>query len=1082
MNLRRLIKDKEKLIFVIGIIGIILFNIFYGLFFKTAPPEEVDEEEGIPVMPEDFYRTINKVNIIKGERYSGDLESLKKEDNDHYEIRGEELDIEFEFKTDLSIYPLDYYDIYFTLIIDDAIGTGDVNFEVYKEYEWEKVLDIKELPLEIRREYSERTTKFRIKGDPSGLKKIKIDKLNVILTHDGNDNGFSFREGEMLFWRVTGVEHNGYTTEGYSADTTLQRDYWYDGGLPFYQISQSSYSADTYLDITMDLNGLDGNITDYTDFKELTINVNWEHTNIGTHYLRGYLWDYSTNSWDSDSRIQITESSDLTVDTFNWGEKFDGLSQNPENYIKDQKNWRFKIESHIEHTTSLTLETEVQLTDSEFELKGEGYGFSKIDYNSIECWTEPESPLNIPYEFEIFANISQNLEYDSNFEPLNSYDPQFNIIDMESGWKRGWADLSFDEENDLWKKSFADIDFPSGEYTIWIRSILPTEMDNFTSYKAIEVNFRDVTTKITFTNPDPYSIVSDHYNLDITASIEAEDWYAITDVDLKLWSDTMTYLDWVSMTDLGNDEYEYEIDPIDYPNGKYYVSINATDGDNYIEKESVFYIQNEKPQITWLNSTEFYKTRDTYVKVVDPEDDPISSVKVKVYDNDPNVPEQDWDNFEYQGDNLWNYTFNVGEDPESFKNGLYTVLVNASDGKGNNQITKICLIQKEGANFTINSPNQTLLQSPLERTLALNLTTKGDIIQNPRWDLLSLADYDTTYDNYDWSVMTNNTVFGEEDFTLWGDSFRLDEIEYGEYYLMINVTDDYSGTSYYKQRFIIHPIINYILDESDVDYQKYGITLGDDDLRGSVTINHNSIAKERDFTVNLSNRFSEASDYHIYRGTNDYEPSNFLGGTGQGVYTEWIGIMDEYRPTDTIHFDLQDPSIIQDIDESTEFSLVFSLQSKYELWDLTFRHTWLGGGWDDANYYNFTLYYQFEGNWIAVDRDQYNITVSGYGGQLVEYTVFWEHINADSAVRFKLEARETGEEKPSFAPVIWALGIGLAFGFGFSFITKYALPTDYSDPSEWGKVKWALAVIGLSVGSGVITFFLSPLWISGISI
>lgn len=1069
--LRRIVDKKETFIFLVGLISVIVFAMIYIFYFQPplAPPPQEEEEDQFP---EDFYSYITSIDITKGNIVSGDKDDLKADDNEYLVINGGDFDIVFNYDVNLEKYPLDYYDIYFNLDIDNVGGGDIVEFQIYKDYAWEKLADISSSPIHLERQYLDRTIKFRLYGDPSGTRTFSFDRMNLILTHSGKDNGFTWIEGEMLFWTITDVRHIGFTTEAYSSDITLERPYWYEGNLPFYQRSEGIGSADTSVDITMEIGGMDGTVTEYTEFNDLTIGVHWSHADKGTHYLRGYLWNYDTNSWDSNSKIQINDQSELKSNTFNWADKYSNVLEHTEDYINNNFEWRFKIESHIEDGSPLTLYTQVELIDSEIEFKGVGYGFDKIDYNDIDVWLEPFSPIDKPYEFIIYANITQHLVYDSNFKPFETIDPEYNIIDMETGWERGWKDMNLDSGT-TWMKEFDDIDFDVGKYTIWVRCGLKTDNDDFISYKAIEVEFRSRTTNIEFINPTPYSTITQLSNYDITVFVDTEDWYDIDGVKLKLYDDSHTYIDWQDMTDVGSDYFEYTIDPKDYPNGLYHIQANATDGVDWIVKDTAFYIHNDRPNIEWLNSTEFYESRFAYVSITDPESDTITDAQIKIYSNNPSVPEQDWDNMSLESGNLWKYWILLGNTPESFDNGLYTFLINATDGKGYSQISKFCLLQKEGANITVVEPIFANLSLPLTQRLLVNISTLGDLETTPQWDYVDVSLYDTSYISYNWKTMTNITEFGEDNFTLWEDYFDLDTIRYGDYYFIINITDAYSGTSYKQKQYEIHPFLSYVYSSNDVSYQDSGIIVSYDyqettELVGSIEIHHSSVVEEREWEVNISADFDDAHNYHIYRGTDDYTPTNVLFNDVETLHTVWD--VDYYRDTDIMNFDLDSPYFLYDFQDSTDYETIFTLNSKHSFTDMILSYK-MAGTWQSPEYYNFTLYYQYEGKWVEIDEDLYEVKVKS---TTVYFELEWDGIDAGDVVRFMFEAIErTDIVATNIAPFLWMGLGGGGSAFVWIFFTNYAIRP--SLPRRMGKRNYWILTIALIIGLVVAFYFVGAL-------
>ncbi|GAG75560.1 unnamed protein product, partial [marine sediment metagenome] len=193
---------------------------------------------------------INSVEIISGSNDKiNNLTDLQFDDDNTYDITGEwtgfqwEYEIYFSYEINLTRYQLDYYDIYLFLDIKQpSIPSGVLEFQTYSSYNYTNLINIFNHPIRIEAHLLERTTKFRLIGNTDLEKIIKIDRMALILAHEGFFNyttqvSFSTLENINLYvthpppriaylvfdplWFVAAVKDEDYTYTSSSCMNTV---------------------------------------------------------------------------------------------------------------------------------------------------------------------------------------------------------------------------------------------------------------------------------------------------------------------------------------------------------------------------------------------------------------------------------------------------------------------------------------------------------------------------------------------------------------------------------------------------------------------------------------------------------------------------------------------------------------------------------------------------------------------------------------------------------------------------------------------------------------------------------------------
>jgi len=507
------------------------------------------------------------------------------------------------------------------------------------------------------------------------------------------------------------------------------------------------------------------------------------------------------------------------------------------------------------------------------------------------------------------------------------------------------------------------------------------------------------------------------------------------------WKRTLSFLDYA------NDNYTVMISILDNEGRKTYSFGNF---ETFNQRPTITFntpaSENEKIiQLTpyTINATILDNEGEQYWLEATPQ------VKFYVIGDELN-PLIDWTDMDNPNDPFdWIYPIN----PIDYENGFYIIKIRAKDqiGWGYNQIT--IQIQNLPPDIEIISPSLTELKLPYQQKIICNITNE-DPINSAQWDLVNILG------NYNWKNLTYNITseFYEANFSLL-------DYEYGDYFLVINATDDKYNSSFEIKSLQLHPFFTYNIPEISIVYKNSGITITQDeeqstDITAQFIIDHHPIAKERDWEIYLPNNFNDAFDYYITRGFNTYYPSGF---EIEGIYTLWH--IPNYASHDTVHLQLEKPRLSNDISgvlerEDGRFELEFTLSAKHYFSDLTIKHQ-LTQYFAHPENFEYILEYKFQGEWINYSGD-----LEVDAGAFINFEFAWGSIDSNSTVEFRFSAiplviQETnltawfifGGVASAIGAVVWVLFAGIAF-------KKY---------QDWGTAKFILysvIVIGGAFGAG----------------
>jgi len=517
-----------------------------------------------------------------------------------------------------------------------------------------------------------------------------------------------------------------------------------------------------------------------------------------------------------------------------------------------------------------------------------------------------------------------------------------------------------------------------------------------------------------------------------------------------------------------NNLYSKQLNTADFENGNYTCWIRTEDNNGlYTYDYYDFSIQNARPRISIITPSFLEEITQLYnynvnISIFEPEGEEywiFGNPEILIYQENESQPILNWTEMERYNPFLpqyWNYSFN----PVDYDNGIYKIKLRVRDSIDYGYNDTMININNNPPKIEIISPSLTELQIPFTQTIECNISNE-EPINTAQWDLVK------TLENYDWKSLSYNISTG-----YYESSFSLLDYQYGDYFLVINATDDKYNSTIKTKQLKLHPLLTYNIGIPQITYKNKGIiiyTNPDDttDITAQFNIEHHPIAQERDFEIYIPEDYEDAFDYYINRGFNTYEPTGF---TNEGVYTLWY--IPDYLPTDIVHFQLEKPKLTNDISgvlekEDGSYELVFTLTAKHSFTALTIKHS-LTQYFAHPENYEYILEYKYEGDW-----KEYNGDLEVDAGAFINFEFSWASIDSNSTLEFRFSAIPLEIEESNltawliFGGVASAIGavVWVLFG-GFAF-KKYV---------DWGKGKFILvsiAVIGISFGIGFGIGFLA---------
>ncbi|MFX1453840.1 MAG: hypothetical protein ACFFDB_00560 [Promethearchaeota archaeon] len=561
-----------------------------------------------------------------------------------------------------------------------------------------------------------------------------------------------------------------------------------------------------------------------------------------------------------------------------------------------------------------------------------------------------------------------------------------------AGWTGNWGigDSNFRVDNGvpyyahrLWLRADSSSSFQFKAADTYLLAYL-----NGTAFNIENNNYPEITNIQTI----PSSPLSENEEFKLQADIRSSSPYnTIAGAKVYIYdlNNPENNLGWLDMNYSGDgDEWFINSNGSLFNFGNVGVWINATNSNgesslNY----TTFQINDSRPRITIDSPTENEEVSQLYgfsLNISVNDWDALENVSVKIYDDDELNPELDWVNMTHTGGNKYIYII----DPVDYPNNLYTVEFRAADQIGYGYNSTQMLIQNNPPSIEIISPSITEFTIPSNYSIECNISNE-EPINSAQWDIVQ------SLGAYNWKNLTYNPIS-----EYYEANFSLLDYEYGDYYLVINATDDKFNSSLEIKSIELHPFITYIINETDITHTSSDITVSGNPAQstpiiGEITLNHHPIAKERDWEILLPQIFNDSYEYYIIRGEK-YEPI----GLNEGNHTIWH--IPLYQAVDIVYFHLEQPKITNDPSGLIEigdrnYELRFTLSTKHRFTNLTISHT-LDTQIPKPENYEYELFYNLSEGWIKFSGE---IQVSGNNGN---FKFDWNLLNASSFIEFLYKA------------------------------------------------------------------------------
>jgi hypothetical protein len=670
-------------------------------------------------------------------------------------------------------------------------------------------------------------------------------------------------------------------------------------------------------------------------------------------------------------------------------------------------------------------------------------------------------------------NYNQSSWMDTIYPPYTNPPYRPNGVDWVAQWKQ--ASLSrditeyFNFDTHTWKvrvytyaRGYSDL---GGEV-----EIENYYFGSFSDIKAYGYNMDDHDyPKINSIHTIPTSPINTTQQFDIVADVSTNNpSTSIDEVKCFISNDTWNS-GWLDMGYDTANEWKLTLNAGDFVNDNYSVLVKSNDTNGLsTQLFEDFQTFNQRPQITFVKPAgDMEKITQLYnyninASLLDPEEDILyeTDVEIKIYPlgNEDN-PIINWSNMQkFNPTNPEYYNFSIN--PIDFENGYYTIKIKANDSLGYGYGEIDIYIENNAPNITLVSPTETEI-TDTSILVQANITNE-EPINSAQWDIVE------TLGSYDWKNLTYNPIS-----ELWETNISILDYEYGDYYLVFNATDDKHNSSLKAEFKQFHPFLTYTMVYEDISLNTNGLNVfinpaQTDDLTGSLIINHNPIAKERDWEVYLPNNFTDAYNYYLNRGFITYEP---IGFDVEGIHTIWE--LPNYQISDIIRFSLEKPVLDNELIETTEtedglekLQFKFTLLSKHQLTN-TIIHNRLEKYIPNPDDYKYTLEYLYGEEWVEIT--DYDLEI----GATPSFFFIWDVITANGSITFRFTAEE---QLVSQNPIgIWFLVGGLIGGVAVFFYGIYANYRELWSESKTKTILYGLLVFGIGFAGGIgIGYMLAP--------
>ncbi|MFX1453841.1 MAG: hypothetical protein ACFFDB_00565 [Promethearchaeota archaeon] len=1027
--------NNQHKVFLVGIILLVSCIIPYTLLFMSEISEESEESsESVietltpanKIFPDDYLDNITEITEVKGYNISGTYEQnlmqLKANEGNTYDIKGRfnssiglfgkyEFDIQFFFGANLN-YIEDFYDLFLYFDSEFSINSEEVYLQAlqideYLNEEWINISVITNIPLNINKELIKTCYTFRIFGFTDADKQVSIDRIQFLLAHGKDANPFTNAKiGNYRF--LTSHTITGYgVTGGYMTDCE-----YYNGKFYNLYVWEDVLTPGDETEERVDIWNTN------TWVKEGTIDI--------TPYINTV---YSSPNW-------ISMAHDIVWDGSNWwliGHKnFVQIDLSHANF----RAYFYKFDANWNYITNYYIQYNNRAINQYFlgaEWDGEYWNLKFLNSNKIERYTSSFSYVNTLSVGKFQDDICWNGNYFlTKGSHSNHYDKNWTFIQSGSMAGRSFT-LGINDNH---------------YYTLQDTTV--REYEFLRPYTSVRV----------FSSPE--SPISTLENFQIRAELLSKnDGSNYGQVSAYIRNDTWNS-GWMPMTPIGSNIWRTDSIPRENYQGIYEVWVNASEMFSASPYERLFTynwtyinITNTRPRLHFFYPSD-YETIDylynlnVNISVFDPDLDIYETPEIYFCTlEDEDTPIINWtemERYDLLKPDIWNYTIH----PILYANGLYKIKVRTSEsaqfiGYGENET--IINIQNDPPDITIIHPTEQELISPISQTLQVNISNE-EPINSAQWDITSILGV------YSWKNLTYNPIS-----EFYEAQINLTSYKYGDYFLVINATDDKYNSSLEIKTIQIHILLTYYIPFSSISYNNKGIKvsiLGSDEVLGSFTLLHHPVAQERDFDIYIPDDYEDAHNYYLIRGYNTYFP---VGFNVEGIYTLWK--VPQSLPSDQINFKLNQPKIInQPFEEKDgDYELSFTLSTKHSFTDLTIENS-LDEYISKPENYEYAVFYQYGGDLIEIN----DIKVDPSSGS-IRFSFSWDSIDENSTIEFKFTAIQLEIEETDWTPIIVGATLG-AFGIGISAFIIFG----FKKHEDWGKAKSILLSIGIGAAAGIIGY------------
>jgi len=575
-------------------------------------------------LPNINWTFIHKVEIISGNNEKvNDITDLQFKDDNTYDITGNwtgtqwEYEVYFSYEVDLHTYQLDYYDIYLFLDIDTIgipIKSDLIEFHTYSSYKYKHLINITDQPINMEGCFLERTTKFRLIGETSTEKIIKIDRIALVLTHEGRID-YTTRVNVSSLENLTigtfpsgwkSGEVNDFNPNWFADDGDFQYA-WFGCQLELLPDTwgDSSYGYAYVIAVIrmyMDFDFSGGVITSINsgEFNIKHSLTFWRSGPAGIHRGINTLAIWNSSNWDTRISRNINlpipsgqaytyTNTDVLCSSAYFRTYWDKLLilNGYDSYLK------FRDFAWCNGTGGggagglppfvpgyIWVDTRLEYASCFFSFNGYNFSNPKNDYlRFLDIRTEPLPPIIPPLTetFDLVATVSKG------FNNIGVQNVEFLIAN--DSWNSGWASLSHTDENE-WKSTLNTADFELGKYNVWLKG---TDHNGYTSLEQFEIELKNGQPQIEFLTPsEDFEVVTQLYDYTICTNIidpEGELFWEFEIPQIRIYKDELNPLiDWTNMTyDFLESHYIYNftIDPVNFSNGIYTIEVRARDFYDY---------------------------------------------------------------------------------------------------------------------------------------------------------------------------------------------------------------------------------------------------------------------------------------------------------------------------------------------------------------------------------------------------------------------------------------------------------------------------------------------------------------------